>query len=514
MQDSVRINEQYVRFYFKSGGIISIDRKRMTIMDEDPSFNPQQEIFFEKFIGCYNINTIQFCAVVTKSEPVFEKLGIFKVTETKVIQISQNSTPNKYCDLIQNGLKLCNLYYSDTHDITMTLQQIYNNQTERNLFTWNYEAKSLGERYNLNIHTKNLIAGNIETYKTPKYELLLISRRANKCAGPRYWARGADDEGYVANFVETETVVYKEDKIYSFVQIRGSIPIAWTQYPDLRPQPEVVVGPLGNSQKSLTSHFDKLRKMYGTDIICVCLTENKGRKEGNITKLYMHYGSKEKDVKMVHFPMNTLCKGNKFENVSKVLENIGSDLSKMGYTEISNKRVIKSQNGIVRTNCLDNLDRTNYMQQFIAGHMLGIDSCKEYTNAWTDNGDSISIQYCGTRSLTGEIIKTGKLSLQGKLSNALVSTRRFFINTWKDGAKQDMYDAVTQRVLPQPVKKSSPIIEFIVLLLFAFTLLFRKGFVAFRGAIRNAKGCFVQKPSFRAIKYPDPNEKGEFDYLS
>jgi len=33
---------------------------------------------------------------------------------------------------------------------------------------------------------------------------MLISRRSRKRAGTRYNARGGDDEGNVANFVETE----------------------------------------------------------------------------------------------------------------------------------------------------------------------------------------------------------------------------------------------------------------------------------------------------------------------
>ena len=60
-------------------------------------------------------------------------------------------------------------------------------------------------------------------------ELFLISRRRHAMAGTRYLARGLDDEGNVANFVETELIMTYKDKLYSFVQIRGSVPLFWQQ---------------------------------------------------------------------------------------------------------------------------------------------------------------------------------------------------------------------------------------------------------------------------------------------
>jgi len=60
-------------------------------------------------------------------------------------------------------------------------------------------------------------------------EILLISRRRHGMAGTRYNARGLDDEGNVANYVETEQILSYRNQIYSFVQIRGSVPLFWQQ---------------------------------------------------------------------------------------------------------------------------------------------------------------------------------------------------------------------------------------------------------------------------------------------
>lgn len=54
--------------------------------------------------------------------------------------------------------------------------------------------------------------------------LSVISRLGSARAGTRFNARGIDDDGNVANFVETETIFRSSDTCFSFVQVRGSVP--------------------------------------------------------------------------------------------------------------------------------------------------------------------------------------------------------------------------------------------------------------------------------------------------
>lgn len=77
-------------------------------------------------------------------------------------------------------------------------------------------------------------------------EIAMISRRSRFRAGTRYAffsplflsfltsterynMRGIDDDGNVANFVETEQIVTVDKYVLSFVQIRGSVPVFWEQ---------------------------------------------------------------------------------------------------------------------------------------------------------------------------------------------------------------------------------------------------------------------------------------------
>lgn len=70
--------------------------------------------------------------------------------------------------------------------------------------------------------------------------LLLVSRRSRYRAGTRYKRRGFDDNGYVANYVETEQCLLFGDHVLSFVQIRGSVPVYCSQ-PGFkyRPPPQI-----------------------------------------------------------------------------------------------------------------------------------------------------------------------------------------------------------------------------------------------------------------------------------
>ena len=59
----------------------------------------------------------------------------------------------------------------------------------------------------------------------------LISRLSCRRLGTRYHTRGLDDEGHVANHVETEQLLEAADTghVASWVTLRGSVPLFWEQ---------------------------------------------------------------------------------------------------------------------------------------------------------------------------------------------------------------------------------------------------------------------------------------------
>jgi hypothetical protein len=82
-------------------------------------------------------------------------------------------------------------------------------------------------------------------YFSKEFKLILISRKGCFRSGVKFFSRGIDVNGNTANYVESEQIiVFKNDKkvynICSYSQLRGSIPLFWSQFPDLSKSPRVI----------------------------------------------------------------------------------------------------------------------------------------------------------------------------------------------------------------------------------------------------------------------------------
>lgn len=75
-------------------------------------------------------------------------------------------------------------------------------------------------------------------------------------------------QGAVANQVETEQLVeVKADDgsqplVSSFVQMRGSIPLLWSQIPNIKYKPATELAPLEASERAFDAHIKDLLSVY------------------------------------------------------------------------------------------------------------------------------------------------------------------------------------------------------------------------------------------------------------
>ena len=104
------------------------------------------------------------------------------------------------------------------------------------------------------------IAFDIRPVRLSRFQLrlCLISRRSRYRAGTRYFRRGIDPEGHVANFNETEQILLVGDESgtqLSFVQIRGSIPVYWAEVNTLRYKPDVQVMELQDTASGVSLSY-------------------------------------------------------------------------------------------------------------------------------------------------------------------------------------------------------------------------------------------------------------------
>lgn len=302
--------------------------------------------------------------------------------------------------------------------------------------------------------------------------LTLISRRSVRRAGLRYLRRGVDDEGNAANSVETEQILSSSDwdtsteKVFSLTQLRGSIPLFFSQSPySLKPQVNTW-GTDETNAKAFKRHFTQLSR-YGS-IYCASLVDKSGT-EAKIGEAYERHAhamnekggidGQGKELGFEWFDFHNVCRGMRFENVSRLTDSLAPFLRSTGWTEIANDQLEHVQSGILRTNCMDCLDRTNVVQSACArtaleaqllegGYNIDLQtdpSTSWFNTLWADNGDAISRQYAGTAALKGDYTRTRKRQITGALTDFTLTLTRYYNNIVNDYFAQALIDYLLGR---------------------------------------------------------------------
>ncbi|KAJ5089278.1 hypothetical protein N7532_007962 [Penicillium argentinense] len=295
--------------------------------------------------------------------------------------------------------------------------------------------------------------------------LTLISRRSVNRPGLRYLRRGVDDEGNTANTVETEQILSTPDldpshNAYSYLQLRGSIPLYFSQSPyALKPIP-VLHHSAETNQLAFARHFRELSRRYGKIQAVSLIDKHAG--ELKLGEQYERYagvfneagGIDGTPLRLEWFDFHNECRGMKFENVSHLVDRVKGTLDEFGYTIVKDGASLCRQAGIVRTNCMDCLDRTGVAQcafgqwalelqlQNEGIHIdLGGDSSTQWFNTlWADNGDAISKQYSSTAALKGDYTRTKKRDYRGALNDLGLTLSRYYNNIVNDYFSQACID--------------------------------------------------------------------------
>lgn len=210
--------------------------------------------------------------------------------------------------------------------------------------------------------------------KTPtdKLNFYLLSRRSVNHTGTRYLTRGIDDNGNVANFVETEQIIKYGKHIMSFIQIRGSVPIFFQQT-GVTAQTEITRTPELTSA-AFIKHIEDVKQNYFPMIFMINLMNFYKPNEQIITQNFEHQIklNKLKALKYIFWDFQNECKSDNYENIDKLINNLLSVLNifKFHCEDMNTGEIVKEQAGIIRTNCLDCLDRTNVIQTRLAWKVL------------------------------------------------------------------------------------------------------------------------------------------------
>lgn len=355
---------------------------------------------------------------------------------------------------------------------------------ENEPFFWNRSAASSIMEANANdflTPIMNGFVGSIDVSPDFDFTLVLISRRASARQGTRFNVRGSDNDGNVANFVETEQLIlFGTGTISSFLQIRGSIPLLWDQSPTAKYTPRCTLS--DKKMRSLDAfqrHMDTITKRYER-IAVVNLIDRKGDQLalGNAYEEACRWLNSHK-VSFTWFDFHGKCKKT-WETLRELVDSMEKTLVESSYfMKDAQGKVLSEQHGVVRTNCMDNLDRTNVVQSLFARHAAlapipgALDRAKtgktllsstyavfdtKFNNLWADNADAISILYSGTHALKTDFTRTGKrVYLIGKLAvgdlqDGYYSVKRYLLNNFSDGRTQDAWDLFVGNYVPERIR--------------------------------------------------------------
>jgi hypothetical protein len=365
--------------------------------------------------------------------------------------------------------------------------------------------------------------------KSTPLTIALITRRSRHRAGTRYFSRGIDEDGNVSNFNETEQVVILNDnasglggfaggggmqngkvggsdgrevQVMSYVQTRGSVPVYWAEINSLKYTPKLQIRGVETAIPAAQAHFDEQIQLYGDNYL-VNLVNQKGR-EKHVKDAYeqmfklivkpsteVHKADSFSDEEFsiieprnrknefdrlhyIYFDFHNETKGLQWHRAQLLLNQLHDALLKQGYfrgvdmpADVEGHFDVRNQQtSVVRTNCMDCLDRTNVVQSMLARHTLnrmftdlGIlqrgetfssDAAFEslFRNIWADNANVVSKSYSGTGALKTDFTRTGQRTKAGALQDLTNSITRYMRNNFLDGPKQDAFDLFLGNYLP------------------------------------------------------------------
>ncbi|PPQ77402.1 hypothetical protein CVT25_010984 [Psilocybe cyanescens] len=291
--------------------------------------------------------------------------------------------------------------------------------------------------------------------------LALISRLGWKRAGTRFNTRGVDDDGNTANFVETETVFSTDQHCVSYVQVRGSVPLFWEQQGLQTFGQRIQITRPHASQPAFERHLFQLMEEYGF-IHAINLLGQK-ENEASLTNAYARHlqisrAALGDELGITHFDFHNAVRIGGHDSVIRELkriECITDNVDKFGFTmcDAASDELVTDQKGVFRTNCLDCLDRTNFVQDILSRNTLEqylllvrrewVHSNTLWTHhreLWAENGDALSRIYAGTGAINTSFTRSGKRTLAGVLSDATKSVSRAYINNFQDKGKQVAID--------------------------------------------------------------------------
>ncbi|XP_037592702.1 phosphatidylinositol-3-phosphatase SAC1 [Cebus imitator] len=443
-------------------------------------------------LGTIHLVAGNYLIVITKKTKVGEFFNhvIWKATDFDVlsykktmlhltdIQLQDNKT---FLAMLNHVLNVDGFYFSTTYDLTHTLQRLSNTSPE-------FQEMSLLERadqrFVWNGHLLRELSAQPEVHRFALPVLhgcILIDekggvRRIMPRDEIRVQIQRIDSEGHAANFVETEQIVHYNGSKASFVQTRGSIPVFWSQRPNLKYKPRPQISKVANHMDGFQRHFDSQVIIYGKQVIINLINQKGSEKPLEQTFATMVSSLGSGMMRYIAFDFHKECKNMRWDRLSILLDQVAEMQDELSYFLVDSAgQVVTNQEGVFRSNCMDCLDRTNVIQSLLARRSLqaqlqrlGVlhvgqkleeqdEFEKIYKNAWADNANACAKQYAGTGALKTDFTRTGKRTHLGLIMDGWNSMIRYYKNNFSDGFRQDSIDLFLGNYSVDELESHSPL---------------------------------------------------------
>ncbi|KAL0699609.1 hypothetical protein Bca4012_055731 [Brassica carinata] len=417
-------------------------------------------IGFVKFLGPY------YMLVIKRRMKVGYICGhtVYGVAESQMIMIpyspsemtgADSSAERRYKKLFNLVDLSKNFYFSYTYHLMYSLQKNIS-KTERGkshdetMFVWNkYLTHGIRRDLQNTVWTVALVYGFFQQTKClvsdENFILTVIARRSRRYAGTRYLRRGVNDEGSVANEVETEQIVTKEAGKHRENNLREEF------------------------QKAIWSINGVIKKDY---LLAIHFDLNEHYKSGadRAFEDLCNYG--ERALKLINL---FFCEAPSGIGADGVIDDSFFNSPMLNQYEVassSEQEALKAdiflrQTGVFRSNCIDCLDRTN-VAQFANGlvalaqqlKIMGIRGppvvdknnplAKKLMEVYEKMGDAIAMQYAGSDAhIRMFSALRGDWNMIKKNRDKIIAFRRYLYNTFQDSEKQNAINVFLGKFKPQ-----------------------------------------------------------------
>lgn len=271
--------------------------------------------------------------------------------------------------------------------------------------------------------------------------LTLITRQACDKQGPLFGSWGCDDNGAVANYAETEVVVYTKKFILLYVIVRGNVPTYWEIGTSSMKRNLITTQKIKKldlprsfeaSHHAFTRHFDSLIEQYGeVQIIDTMPNDSKDYKEelNHEFKKHVSQFNMKKDslnsstvdlsevlgapdvpsefkLGLTDIPISTATTrkygytGSNLKSIVPLIDNTVIDFGALFY-DIEKKTYVGKQLGVFRATSFASTSQANFISKIISQEVLelafrdfGVDAepdfLTKHASLWAENNHYIN----------------------------------------------------------------------------------------------------------------------------